>query len=75
MKCTICKHGNTTSGKMTTTFERDGATIVVKNVPAQICETCGESYLSQEISSELLKQVESAASQGVQVDIRNFLAA
>ncbi len=75
MKCLICKHGNTKPGTMTATFERNGATIVVKAVPAEICEICGESYLSEEVSKKLLKQAEEAAKAGVQVDIRKYIAA
>jgi len=75
MKCVICKHGSTKSGTMTATFERDGATIVIKGVPAEVCEICGESYLSEEVSKKLLKQAEDAARAGVQVDIRKFMAA
>lgn len=75
MKCVICKNGNTSPGTITTTFERSGATIVIKEVPAEVCDVCGESYLSQEISEKLLKQAESAARAGVQVDIRKYMAA
>lgn len=38
MKCVICKHGETRPGKTTVTLERGGATIVVKGVPAWICD-------------------------------------
>ena len=75
MKCVICKHGNTQAGTMTATFERNGATIVIKGVPAEVCETCGESYLSREVSSLILKQAEEAAKAGVQVDIRKYRVA
>ncbi|MGK5084422.1 type II toxin-antitoxin system MqsA family antitoxin [Bdellovibrionota bacterium FG-1] len=65
MKCVICKHGNTKPGTITATFEREGATIVVKSVPADVCESCGE----------LLGQAEAAAKAGVQVDIQKYVAA
>jgi YgiT-type zinc finger domain-containing protein len=75
MKCVICKHGVTKLGMMTATFERNGTTIVVQGVPAEICEICGESYLSSEVSHKLLQQVQDSARAGVQVDIRKYLAA
>lgn len=75
MKCVICKHGSTKPGTMTATFERNGATIVIKGIPADVCEICGENYLSAEISKKLLQQAEDAARAGVQVDIRKFMAA
>jgi YgiT-type zinc finger domain-containing protein len=74
MKCVICKHGTTVKGTMTATFERGETTIVIKAVPADICESCGESYVSEEVSSKLMKQAEKAAAEGVQVDIRKYAA-
>lgn len=61
MKCTICKHGNTKPGKMTAKFERKDAEIAVKQVPADICENCGEAYLSQEIAATLLNKANESA--------------
>lgn len=75
MKCVICKHGKTSPGFMTAAFSRDGSTIVVNSVPADICDVCGEAYLSQEVSANLLKQVAEAAKAGVQVNVRKYMAA
>ena len=72
MKCIVCKHGNTQPGKMTATLERDDTTIIVKEVPADVCDNCGEEYLSQKISAQLLKQAEEAVKAGIQVDIRKY---
>ena len=75
MKCVVCKHGQTKPGSMTATFERDGATLVFKGVPADVCQNCGESFLSSETSQKLLLQAEEAVKRGAQVDVRRFVAA
>ena len=75
MKCVICKKGATKPGKATITLERGGMTLVVKSVPARICENCGEEYIDEEITSKLLRQAEETAQAGVQVDIREYIAA
>ena len=75
MKCVICKQGETRPGKTTVTLERDGLTIVIKNVPAQVCVNCGEEYVDDKTASRLLKTAEEAARAGVQVDIREYIAA
>lgn len=75
MHCVICKHGNTYSGKMTAVFSRDNTTIVVKEVPADICENCGEEYISQKIASQLLQQAEQAAKGGIEIDVRKYKSA
>ena len=48
--------------------------LVVKGVPAQVCARCSEEYVAAEITSQLLKAAEDAASSGVQVDIREYKA-
>src|SRR5260370_23936516 len=74
MKCVICKHGETRPGKTTVTLERGGATLVVKGVPARICDNCGEAYVDEEITRQLLDTAEQALRAGVQVDVREFAA-
>lgn len=74
MECVICKHGETQPGKSTVTLERDGMTLVFKNVPAEVCTNCGEAYVGEKISSQLLKVAEEAARSGVQVDVREYVA-
>lgn len=75
MRCIICKQGRTVSGKTTVTLERDGLTLVIKNVPADVCENCGEEYIGEEVTKRLLNIAEEAVHSGVQVDIRSYIAA
>ena len=56
----MCKTGETAEGKVTVSLQRDGASILVKNVPAQVCDNCGEYYLSEDISRRMLQQAERA---------------
>lgn len=72
MKCPICKHGETKLGTASVTLERGGATLVFRNVPAQVCDNCGEAFHSEEVTAALLKQAESAVAAGVEVDVRRF---
>jgi len=75
MKCVVCKEGMTQQGFITVTLERDAAIIVIKLVPADVCANCGEGYVNGEISARLLKTAEEALSGGVQVDVRQYIAA
>ncbi len=75
MNCTICKHGETEAGTTTMTLEHDATTVVFKNVPADVCQTCGEAYLDATTTSHLLNIVEDAAKAGVQVDVRSYAVA
>jgi YgiT-type zinc finger domain-containing protein len=75
MKCVICKHGEIRNGTATITLERNGTTFVAKSVPARVCNNCGEEYIDQEVAARLFQQAEEAANSGVQVHIREYLAA
>ncbi len=75
MKCVICKHGETSPGLATLTFTRESTTLVVKDVPASVCENCGEEYVESEITADLLDSAENAARNGVQVEVRSYSAA
>ena len=74
MKCAICRNGHTVEGRITVVLERDQTTLVFKDVPATICENCGEEYLAEETNRELLKRAEEAASRGVDLELLRFAA-
>ena len=75
MKCVICKIGETKTGTTTNLLERNNTTLVIKHVPADVCQNCGEGYLDEDTTDRLLQLAESAVKSGVQVDIRQYLAA
>ena len=75
MRCVICKQGETKPGKTTVTLERNGMTLVFKGVPANVCANCGEEYVDEKTTKQLLKAAEEAAKAGVQVDIREYVVA
>lgn len=75
MKCVICKTGETADGTTTVTIERKGAVLVLKGVPARVCSTCGEAYVSGEVTDEILRRADEMQRQGIEVDVRRFAVA
>jgi YgiT-type zinc finger domain-containing protein len=75
MKCVVCKQSETVTGVTTVTLERNGLTLVVKNVPARVCPNCGEAYTDEAITSHLLVAAEQMAQSGAQVDVRQYVPA
>jgi len=73
MKCVVCKNGETRPGKTTVTFERDGLTLVMKEVPAEICTNCGEDYVDESVAREIIAMVEKMSQSGAQVDVRRYV--
>lgn len=75
MRCVVCKQGEMRDGTATVTLERGEMVLVFRKVPALVCEVCGEEYVDEEITSRLLAAAEEAARSGVQMDIREYVAA
>lgn len=74
MKCVVCKHGETKPGVATITLERDALTLVVKGVPAEVCENCGEEYFDEQTTRRLLETANKEADSGAQVEVRQYAA-
>jgi YgiT-type zinc finger domain-containing protein len=69
MDCVICKNGKTRRGKATVTLERGGSIIVIKDVPADVCQNCGEYYLDEEMTKEVLKRAEQSVKKGSELEV------
>ena len=74
MRCVICNHGQTHAGTKTVTLEKGTMTLIVKDVPAEICDNCGEGYVDEAVTSRLLKDAADAEAAGVEVDVRSYAA-
>jgi YgiT-type zinc finger domain-containing protein len=74
MHCVICKHGTTQPGKTVVTLDRENCIIVFKDVPADICQNCGEYYLNDTVTQQILEQAEFALSKGAEVEVRRYAA-
>jgi len=74
MICPICKHGKTKKGFTTLTFEKDTTTIILKKVPAYICDNCNESFLSEEISKKIIAQANQKAGKGIEIEVLQYVA-
>lgn len=75
MKCPICRVGETRPGTATLVLERAALTMVVRHVPAEVCENCGEEYVDEAAAAAALAHAEAAARSGVTVEVREFVAA
>ena len=74
MKCLTCKHRQTKPGLVTVTLERDESIVIIKKVPAEVCDNCGEYYLSDDITEQVLQRAEIAINKGAEVEIIRYAA-
>ncbi|WP_312915023.1 type II toxin-antitoxin system MqsA family antitoxin [Candidatus Competibacter phosphatis] len=72
MKCVICKTGETHPGTASMVLEREGTTVLIRDVPGEICDTCGEVYYDAETTERLLDQAEQAYRNGVDVEVKRY---
>ncbi len=72
MQCVICKQGQTHPGIVTVTLERENCIVILKGVPAEVCENCGEYYLSDSVTEQVLHRAEVSANNGTDVEIVRY---
>jgi hypothetical protein len=56
------------------TLQRGETTVILKGVPAEICENCSEYYLSDDLTGQVLERAEVAVKSGAEVEILRFAA-
>ncbi|MCK6451625.1 MAG: type II toxin-antitoxin system MqsA family antitoxin [Alphaproteobacteria bacterium] len=74
MSCAVCKFGTPRPGFTSVTLERDDSVVVIQNVPAEICETCGEYYLEAEVAEAVYALAEEVLRKGEQVAVAKYAA-
>jgi YgiT-type zinc finger domain-containing protein len=50
----------------------DGQILIIKDVPALICEQCGEEYIDLQISKNVEKQVNKAIANGISIGVLSY---
>ena len=74
MKCVICKNGETEPGEVTVTLQRGESIVILKQVPAEVCDNCGEYYLSDVVTGKVMARADIAVQNGAEVEILRFAA-
>jgi YgiT-type zinc finger domain-containing protein len=74
MKCIFCKQGSTSPGNVAVTLSREDTIVVIKNVPAEVCENCSEYFLSEKTTDQVLSRAEEAVKKGAEVEILRYAA-
>jgi len=70
--CRQCPEGTYEKGAVTETLERDDTIVVVKGVPALVCDVCGNSLLAAEEVDRLQALLERAEAEGIELESRRY---
>jgi len=73
--CLICKQGDVKPGTTTLTVERGTMTLVLKGIPARVCDSCGEAYFDEATTRRIEELVDQLQHAGVQVAVQDYAAA
>lgn len=69
MICQICKVESTKKGKTLVTLQKGESILLIKEVPAIICENCGHYYLESKTAQKVLSTGNEAISKGMELGI------
>ena len=73
MNCTICKTGEYEPGKVTVKPERGHSIVIIKEVPAQVCDNCGEYTLDETVTNTIIEKAQQAVASNAEVEVLPFL--
>jgi YgiT-type zinc finger domain-containing protein len=59
-------------GFVSINFERDEFKAVINLIPAQVCPACGEAYLDEQVTTQVLDQVEELSHQGMMDIVQDY---
>ncbi len=69
--CPLCG-GDKTSGHTTITVDQGSTVIVVRKVPAKICQQCGESWIERETARRLEALVRECHEKSTEVEVLHW---
>lgn len=72
MICLVCRQAETVDGFTSAPFERDETRLIVKQIPARVCPSCGEAYVDEDVAVALLRQLEELAAAGIMEIVVKF---
>ncbi len=73
MLCILCK-GDMKNGKVNFPVDAGESFILIKEVPAQVCEQCGEFFLKDDVAEIIEDIVKKAKGTDVEFEILKFAA-
>jgi YgiT-type zinc finger domain-containing protein len=69
----MCK-SDTKEGYVNYPVDRDQQFLLIKNVPAHICNQCGEYFLDDDVFKTIEKIIEKTKDSNVEIEILRFAA-
>lgn len=71
MNCYMCK-GNLKIKKVNYVVDLDNTIIIIKGVPAKVCEQCGEQYFDDTTAENIEKMVNELRKLSTEITVVNY---
>jgi YgiT-type zinc finger domain-containing protein len=71
MNCVLCK-SNLTKGNVNHIVDFNGHIVIIKSVPANICEQCGEYFIENDVALKLEKIIDEAKKNKAEIFIIKY---
>ena len=71
MRCPICK-GELKRGTTTFTADLEKGVLIIKNVPADVCNQCGEAFIPNDVAKSIEQVVKSAREKKMEIEIVSY---
>ena len=73
MICLICRQAELVDRVTNVIFQRGEMRLLVKNVPAWICASCGEAFVEEDVAVTLLRHAEETTKAGILEDAIEYI--
>lgn len=71
MTCPTCG-GTTERGSTNLPVELESGILYIKQVPADICKQCGETFIPDEVADRIEKMVDRAKAEKVEIEVITY---
>ncbi len=72
MICLICRKAEIQDGLVSINFERDEFKAMINLIPAKVCPACGEAFLDEQVTTQVLNQAEGLSQEGMTDIIQDY---
>ncbi|MFH1049344.1 MAG: YgiT-type zinc finger protein [bacterium] len=71
-ECLICGSKHFTEQHVNKIYEIDGSPVIVRSIPAMVCNNCGEKYFSGEIHDRIMYMIYNSKSPAERVEAKSY---
>jgi YgiT-type zinc finger domain-containing protein len=72
MICVICQETEVVGQRTSVRFERGEFRLVINDVPARVCPSCGEAYVDEDVTAQLLRIADELSEAGIRDDRMDY---